>query len=154
MKIDPDAVRKFPELAVTELEISDVFVMQNPGIEKLKKETADEIKKKYNLDSLRDFPALRAYRDFFWRIGIDPTKERPSAEALIRRVLQGKEVPKINNVVDCYNIASMKTCICIGAFDKDKIHGKMILQFAVPEEKFLGIGMKETIVLRGNEIVI
>lgn len=154
MEIDSDLMRKFPDIAVTELEISDVFVAQNPDIEKLKKETADEIKRKYNLDSLRDFPALRAYRDFFWHIGIDPTKERPSAEALIRRVLLGKEVPIINNVVDCYNIASMKTCICIGAFDKDKICGKMLLRFALPGEKFLGIGMKEMIVLRSNEIVI
>src|SRR5439155_24626453 len=43
----------------------------------------------YALETLKDEPWLRAYRDFFWRVGVDPTKVRPAAEALLRRVIQG-----------------------------------------------------------------
>ncbi|RLI77804.1 hypothetical protein DRP07_11825, partial [Archaeoglobales archaeon] len=49
----------------------------------------EEIKNNYNLENLKDHPVVRAYRDFYWRIGIDPTKQRPSSEALLRRGLKG-----------------------------------------------------------------
>ena len=54
----------------------------------------------YALETLKDEPRLRAYRDFFWRVGVDPTKVRPAAEALLRRVIQGKPFPRINALVD------------------------------------------------------
>lgn len=49
-----------------------------------------EYRRAYALKTLKDEPRLRAYRDFFWRVGVDPTKVRPVAEALLRRVIQGK----------------------------------------------------------------
>ena len=54
------------------------------------------MRKNYSLDGLKDEENIRAYRDFFWKLGIDPTKIRPAAEALIRRILGGKEIPRIN----------------------------------------------------------
>jgi len=59
---------------------------QNPELESFKMELIKKVREQYDLESLRDQPTFRAYRDFFWRIGIDPTKNRPAAEALIRRV--------------------------------------------------------------------
>ena len=113
-----------------------------------------EIKRKYDLATVKDEPIFRAYRDFFWRAGIDPTKVRPAAEALIRRVLAGKPIPTINTLVDSYNLASIQTGIALGAFDARKLKGDLMLRFAHSGEKFLGIGMDEPIVLGGNEIVV
>ena len=76
----------------------------------------DEIKAKYTLEKLREDPVVRAYRDFYWRIGIDPTKTRPSSEALVRRILRGR-FPRINPVVDAGNIASARTMVPIGLYD-------------------------------------
>ncbi|MEM1944718.1 MAG: phenylalanine--tRNA ligase beta subunit-related protein [Nitrososphaerota archaeon] len=83
---------------------------------------------------------VRAYRDFFWRMAIDPTKTRPSAEALLRRVLQGREFPRVNTLVDVYNVVSMKNIVPIAAFDADRLVGDLVMRFARKGEKFSGIG--------------
>jgi len=107
----------------------------------------------YALESLKDEPWLRAYRDFFWRVGVDPTKVRPAAEALLRRVIQGKPIPRINALVDAYNLASMETRIALAAFDASRIRGELRMRRAVAGEMFFGIGMETPVTLRGVEVV-
>lgn len=102
---------------------------------------------------LKDEPVLRAYRDFYWRVGVDPTKIRPASEALLRRVLQGKDLPRINTLVDSYNLASMKTHIAIAAFDAARTKGDFRMRLARKGESFLGIGMRAPVDLKGVEVV-
>ena len=113
-----------------------------------------EFREHLDLATLKDDPILRAYRDFYWRVGIDPTKIRPASEALLRRVLQGKDLPRINTLVDAYNLASMKTRTSIAAFDSDGIQGDLRMRLAREGEEFLGIGMTAPVVLRGIEVVV
>jgi len=94
------------------------------------------------------------YRAFFWRIGIDPTKTRPAAEALIRRVLGGRQLPCINTAVDAYNLASMKICIALAAFDTGKLDGRLQIRFAKKGEEFFGVGMEKPVTTAGGEVVI
>jgi DNA/RNA-binding domain of Phe-tRNA-synthetase-like protein len=91
------------------------------------------------LDHVRDDRTVRALRQFYWSIGIDPTKTRPSSEALLRRLLK-KELPMINNLVDAGNLASVRTIIPIGIYDMDMIEGGPVLRPAVAGERFVGIG--------------
>ncbi len=112
-----------------------------------------EFREHLRLETLKDEPHLRAYRDFYWRVGIDPTKIRPASEALLRRVLQGKELPRINTLVDAYNLASMKTRIAIAAFDAAHTHGDLRMRLARAGESFLGIGMDAAVTLKGVEVV-
>jgi len=115
----------------------------------------EKIKNQESIEKIKDNPIIRAYRDFYWKhIGIDPTKIRPSSEALIRRILRGKRIPRINSAVDAYNLASIETYMSFGAYDAEKIHGRLVLRKAHESEKFLGIGMDEPIKLRGNELVL
>jgi DNA/RNA-binding domain of Phe-tRNA-synthetase-like protein len=108
---------------------------------------------RYDLESLKDNPIVRAYRDFYWRIGIDPTKTRPASEALLRRFLKNQNLPKINNVVDAGNISSVKTLVPIGLYDMNGIVGKLNLRSAKNGERFTDItGNTET--LQENEIVL
>lgn len=123
-------------------------------LQRFKEEVLREVKQKYSLESLKDIVAFRAYRDFFWRVGIDPTKIRPAAEALVRRILAGKPIPTINNVVDAYNLASIKTEIALAAFNRDELKGSLLMRTAERRERFLGIGMNEPMELNGGEIVI
>lgn len=112
-----------------------------------------EFRTALKLETLKDEPHLRSYRDFYWRVGIDPTKIRPASEALLRRVLQGKEFPRISTLVDAYNLASMKTRIAIAAFDAAHTHGDLRMRLARGGESFLGIGMEAPVVLEGVEVV-
>lgn len=154
LKISADLVERFPGLRVLVARVDGIKVeKEKVELQQFKEEIIEEIKQTYNLATVKDVPIFRAYRDFFWRIGIDPTKVRPAAEALIRRVLAGKPIPTINTLVDAYNLASIKTGIAMGAFDADKLRGDLELRFAREGEKFVGIGMDEPIKLNGNEIV-
>jgi len=123
--ISSDIESCFPRLRVLTFRITNVKVRkQDAKLEKFKNELINNIKKQYNLDSLKDVASFRAYRDFFWKIRVDPTKNRPAAEALIRRILRGENLPRINTLVDAYNLASIKTEIALAAFDADKLRGK------------------------------
>lgn len=114
---------------------------------------ANQVKKFHTMESLKENPVVRAYRDFYWRIGIDPTKVRPSSEALVRRILREGSLPSINSVVDSGNAASAMTLIPIGLYDIGKISGKLVLRLARQGELFepIGGGVK---VLSGGEPVL
>jgi DNA/RNA-binding domain of Phe-tRNA-synthetase-like protein len=153
--IQPLLRERFPGLKVLVSSVEGVRVEEkNSELELFKGEVVNEIKATYHIATVKDVPVFRAYRDFYWRIGIDPTKNRPAAEALIRRVLAGKTLPVINTLVDAYNLASIKTCISIGAFDSERVRGDLVLRPAREGEEFMGIGMDEPVVLRGGEPVV
>ncbi len=115
-------------------------------------EISARLSERITLERLKDHPVVKAYRSFYWRINIDPTKQRPSGEALARRALRGV-VPSINNVVDGGNLASMETFVPIGLYDLDKIKGGLELRFAKKGEVFLPIGGEEE-QLSSNQIVL
>ena len=73
-------------------------------------------------------------------LGKDPSRYRPSGEALIRRILKGQSLYHINTLVDLINLASMKFGYSIGGFDSDKIDGdKLILGVGAHAEPYEGI---------------
>jgi len=155
MKIDFQLKTRFLGLTVLTCNVKDIKVeTQNFELEKFKGEITKKVREKYDLDSIKNLPTFRAYRDFFWRVGIDPTKNRPAAEALIRRILGGRTIPRINTFVDTYNLASIKTEIALAAFDANKLKGDLLMRFGKKGTRFLGIGMEKPMLLQGGEIVV
>jgi DNA/RNA-binding domain of Phe-tRNA-synthetase-like protein len=113
----------------------------------------EEITSKYTLENLKNDPVVRAYRDFYWRIGIDPTKTRPSSEALVRRLLRGKW-PKINPVVDAGNIASARHLVPIGIYDLERFTPPARIVLASGGEVFEPIGGEEERVPANTPIMV
>jgi len=145
----------FPQLAICIGIINKVKIeRENERIERLKQTVYAEVKDKHEIETLKDNATVRAYRDFYWKLGIDPTKIRPSGEALLRRVLHGDDLPKISNVVDAYNLASMKTIIPISGFDKDLVNPPLNVRFASNGETFMGIGMSKLMILTDKMLVL
>ena len=139
---------RFPELAICIGTITDIHnEKENERIEQLREAVYQEVKTKHNIETLKDNPTVRAFRDFYWKLGIDPTKTRPSGEALLRRVLHGDELPNISAVVDAYNLASTKTILPISGFDVDLLNQPFHVRFAKNGEPFTGIGMDKPITL-------
>ena len=85
-------------------------------------------------------PTVAATRKGYKALGKDPARYRPSAEALLRRVVKGKGLYKINNVVDLLNLVSISTGFSIGGYDADKIEGKIELGVGEANEPYEGIG--------------
>ena len=155
LNLDPKLASKFPGLSARITHIRGVHIEEErPDLEAFRVTVLNEAIKRWNIEELKENPVFKAYRDFFWKMKIDPTKTRPAAEALLRRVLRGTPLPKINTLVDAYNLASLSTIIPFGAFDTDKMRGEPLMREATPSEKFLGIGMDVSIQLSGGEVVI
>jgi DNA/RNA-binding domain of Phe-tRNA-synthetase-like protein len=155
LNIDHSLEAQFPDLKVLIYHIRSVKVeKRNAELEKRRREVVQQVKARYDLESLKDVPALRAYRDFFWRVRVDPTKNRPAVEALIRRLLRGRGLPRINTLVDVYNLASVTTEVALAAFDLDKLVGALYMRSADAGDEFIGIGMTTPMRFQGGEIVV
>ncbi len=113
----------------------------------------EEVRSMYRLEDLRNDPRVRALRDFYWKIDIDPTKQRPASEALVRRVLRGGSIPRINCAVDAGNIVSMKTLVPIGIYDLAKLSPPIRMRYSRDGELFKPIGRKPER-LRERQIVL
>ena len=155
MDFSREVRERFPGIRVVEGDIEAVTVSgDSPGLEALKAEVARIIKSRYTLENVKDDPGFRAYRDFFWSVGIDPTKTRPASEALVRRLLSGGKLPKINAAVDAYNLASALSGVPIAAFDIARLDGGLTMRFAKDGEVFRGIGMREPLALKPNQVIL
>jgi DNA/RNA-binding domain of Phe-tRNA-synthetase-like protein len=78
-------------------------------------------------------------RTMYKRVGIDPTKTRPSSEALLRRVRKGDPLPRINSMVDVCNWCSFEFQLPYGLYDAGHIEGDVMLRIGVEGESYPGI---------------
>ncbi len=108
--------------------------------EEIERELSD-YRLRYTTESIKDMPAIQATRQAYKALGKDPSRYRPSSEALVRRTLQGKPLYQISTVVDLINLASIAYGYSIGGFDADKIEGDAItLGVGREGEPYEGIG--------------
>jgi DNA/RNA-binding domain of Phe-tRNA-synthetase-like protein len=103
----------------------------NTEIDRIKKLSTEEVKK---------IPQIAATRKAYSKLGKEPSRYRPSAEALHRRIVLGKEMYQISNIVDTINLASLKTGFSIGGYDADKIQGNIIFDVGKKTDDYQAIG--------------
>jgi DNA/RNA-binding domain of Phe-tRNA-synthetase-like protein len=123
------------------------------SFEYYEQETFKELRSQLTLDTAKDDPIFRSYRDLYWTFGMDPTKLRVSSEAVLRRILKGQNLWRISDVVDIINLASAYHKIPISLIDVSKLDGDLLVRAAFNGEIFQRIGGK-MIMCRGREIVI
>jgi DNA/RNA-binding domain of Phe-tRNA-synthetase-like protein len=82
---------------------------------------------------------ITAVRTMYKRVGLDPTKTRPSSEALLRRVRKGESLPRINSMVDVCNWCSLEFQLPYGLYDAAHIDGDVELRMGHPGESYPGI---------------
>lgn len=100
-----------------------------------------DYRQRYTVDSLKEMPSIEATRTAYRRCGKDPSRYRPSGEALVRRTLKGNELYQVNTVVDLINLASIAYGYSIGGFDYEKIEGETLtLGIGQEGEPYEGIG--------------
>lgn len=113
-------------------------------------EPRDHLDAAWTLDGLRDDEVAAGFRKVSWRVGVDPTKNRPSGEALARRLLAGRPLPTILPLVDAYNAASATTLVPIGAYDLDHAQTPITIRPAHIGETFHGIGREPETIAPGR----
>jgi DNA/RNA-binding domain of Phe-tRNA-synthetase-like protein len=86
---------------------------------------------------------VTAVRTMYKRVGLDPTKTRPSSEALLRRVRKGDALPRINSMVDVCNWCSLEFQLPYGLYDASRIEGDVELRLGADGESYAGIRKDE-----------
>ena len=94
-----------------------------------------------------------AVRTMYKRVGIDPTKTRPSNEALLRRVRKEQPLPRVNSFVDVINWCSVELQLPYGLYDRRHIRGAVTLRLGRDGEEYAGI-RKDTVHLAGRIALI
>jgi len=83
---------------------------------------------------------VQVARTLYRSIGVDPTKTRPSSEALLRRALRGRPLYSVNILVDVCNWCSLDFLLPIGLYDRQKLQGPVTLRKGLEGESYEGIG--------------
>ena len=91
-------------------------------------------------------------REMYRRIGLDPTKTRPSNEALLRRVRRGDPFPRVNSLVDAVNLSSLQCQLPYGVYDCASLTGAITLRLGRDRESYDGI-RKDTVHVAGRVTV-
>ncbi len=99
-----------------------------------------EATKRFITTSLTSHPTIRTYRDAYKSLRKDPSRYRVSSEALIRRILQGKGIYHINNVVDINNIISIRSLYSLGSYDLKRLSAPIVFKVGNKNESYKGIG--------------
>jgi DNA/RNA-binding domain of Phe-tRNA-synthetase-like protein len=93
---------------------------------------------------------MRRARELYRRFGIDPTRVRPSSEALLRRLKKGEPLPRINSLVDVANALSVQLQVPVGLYDLGKTKGdELVIRLGTEGEGYTGIG-KEHVNVAGR----
>jgi Uncharacterized conserved protein len=105
--------------------------------------TIHQLAQSLSIESISKIPAISSSRKGYKACGKDPARYRLSAEALLRRVVSGKGLYQINNVVDQLNLVSISTGFSIGGYDADQISGEITFGIGRADEPYSGIGRGE-----------
>lgn len=103
-------------------------------------DTIKDIETNMTLDDISKEKNIKDSRELYKKIGKDPYRYRVSSEALIRRILQGKGLYKINNVVDTNNLISIISKLSVGSYDVDRLGQELTFRIGKKGESYKGIG--------------
>jgi len=151
--LSPAIRERIPELKFGVLQASGIRVQkEDDRFETALSDLSRYLKNTFSDKLLSANPVVSAVRRMYRQIGWEPTKYRPSSEALARRILKDKGLYRINNVVDLANIVSAKYHLPMGLYDLSKIKGPIKADIGKTAETYQGIS-RESIHAEGKIIL-
>lgn len=101
--------------------------------------TCRELRERYAGRTSGEVPGVAEARSLYKAVGLDPTKVRPSNEALLRRALKGEALHRVNTLVDALNLCSLRFQLPFGLYDRDRLAGGVEFRRGRPGEGYEGI---------------
>jgi DNA/RNA-binding domain of Phe-tRNA-synthetase-like protein len=108
--------------------------------------------REYTLNGLSDYPQIAAVRGLQKSFGFDPTRYRPSSEALLRRVLKGQGLYSINTAVNVNNLCSLEFLLPMCVYDLRHVQGQLHVRLGATGETYPGIG-RQTFLIENRVII-
>jgi len=134
---------ELPGVRLGVVEADDVRVRPaDAGLAQLMDGVCEQKRREFTLESLADAEPVRAVRAMFRGWGMDPSKYRPSSEALLRRVIQGKGLYRVSNVVDIGNVGSVETGWPYGCYDRERVQAPIAFRHGGAGERYEAVGKR------------
>jgi DNA/RNA-binding domain of Phe-tRNA-synthetase-like protein len=112
-----------------------------------------ELRERYGEGRSAEVPGAADARTLYKALGLDPTKTRPSNEALLRRALKGEPLYRINTLVDALNMCSLRYQLPFGLYDLDRVEPPVTLRRGTAGEAYEGI-RKGPVSVEGRPVLV
>ncbi|MGH9716823.1 MAG: B3/B4 domain-containing protein [Candidatus Acidiferrales bacterium] len=134
---------ELPGVVLGVLEANEIRVEPaGPKLVRLMDNVSEAIRHKFSLETLAESETSRSVRAMFRGWGIDPSKYRPSSEALLRRVVQGKGLYRVSNAVDIGNLGSIESGWPFGLYDSTRMVPPITFRHGSVGEMYENIGKR------------
>lgn len=143
-----------PRVRVGVLVLEGVSVRErDPGLDADVDATCASFRERHGGGRSSEVPGAGEARALYKALGIDPTKTRPSNEALLRRALKGEALYRINTLVDALNLVSLREQLPFGLYDLDRVRPPVVLRMGAPGEAYEGI-RKGAVNVEGRPVLV
>jgi len=136
LRVDSEILEKFPGYTAVVLYARNLENGESDVSSTTWLREAEAFARREYAEPVSGHPHIQAWRAAFSAFGSKPSKYLCSAEALLKRVLRGEEIPAINRAVDAYNAVSIRHAVPAGGEDLDRLESDLHLAFASGQEPF------------------
>ena len=152
--IEKELFEKYPGLRIGVVVGKNLEIVYNkPELIALKSENVEKFLNYMDGKEILNEPNIEAWRETYRSFGVKPKKHQPTAEALLRRILKGEDLPNVNTAVDAYLAVELLYLLPIGGYDLSKIDGDIILRISQGKETFCPIGSANDEMTEQGEVI-
>ena len=138
--IDPALATLWPNTALGLMGLeARVFADTSSIWEEFERKTGPQLRKDLSTIPLAQMPGIGEARSAFKAFGTDPGRYRVSSEALYRRLRQGKDIYRINSLVDTNNVLSLQCGHSCGIYDAAALAGNFVFRLGLEGETYQGL---------------
>lgn len=152
--IQEEIVRNYPALRIGVVVARGIEnPHEQPELSKFKAKLESTFRERYVPEDINIHPAILAWRETYRSFGTNPKDHRPTAEALLRRIVRGNNAPTINAAVNCYLLAELEWFLPVGGYDLVQLDGDLSLRFSKGGELFHPLGGGDPEATQEGEVV-
>lgn len=140
LNISEEISQIWPKTVIGSITATIVVTESSEKLKEKLTQTAEEKKEKLKIEDISQLPPIKQGRKAYKAFGKDPARYRLASEALLRRILKGKGMYFVNNLVEINNLVSIESGFPICAFDLEKVNNPITFRIGKKDEPYQGIG--------------
>lgn len=144
VRLDSSVTDRLPRLSLGVLHYSGASVSESPKMLQGRiNYFVEKLRLEHELSRLTEVEGIAQWRACFKQLGTDPSRYRPSSEALLRRLLQGNPFFWVNSAVDVNNFFSVLYALPCGIYDQEQLEGDVLCRIGRAEDRYEGLNGRE-----------
>ncbi len=134
-----DIANAFPDYRVAVVVAEGLTIApERPAVlDTLIAEREEAARERWGGTELSQIPGIAAWRAAYKGFGIKQTRYRSSVERLVKNVLGGRPLARVNAFVDLYNTVSLAHVLPLGADDLDHVTPPLAFRYAREGDSFV-----------------